>query len=141
VAIREIELSDKIALSILELLQHIGRWETYLQLWPATPRLCAALTELFAQIINFLVRAIIYYRDPPHSKCDICFYSRYLDNQANIYVATPERYRRAAFTFFNEKIEKILANIVRLADNSEKEALLALQIGMCQSLINLIILF
>ncbi|KXG48154.1 Tetratricopeptide-like helical [Penicillium griseofulvum] len=105
VAIREIEVSDKIGSSLLDLLKHIGRWETYLQLWPATPRLSAALVELLAQIINFLVRASTYHQTPPH-----------------------KRYVKASFTFFNEKVENILASITRLADNAEKEALLASQV-------------
>ena len=68
VAIREIEIADKIGSSLLDLLKHIGRWETYLQLWPASPRLSTALVELLAQIINFLVRASIYHQIPPHSE-------------------------------------------------------------------------
>lgn len=68
VAIREIEVSDKIASSILDLLQQIGRWETYLQLWPTTTRLSTVLVELFAQIINFLVRATAHYRRRLHSE-------------------------------------------------------------------------
>ena len=44
-----------------------------------------------------------------------------------------ERYAKAAFTFFNEKVENILATITLLAENAEKEAWLASQIGMRQN--------
>lgn len=57
-------MSEKIALALLDVVKHVGRWEQYLLLFPSSDRLQATLVELFANIISFLVRARIYYQKP-----------------------------------------------------------------------------
>lgn len=51
-----------------------------------------------------------------------------------IYIRVLERYINAAFSFFNEKLEKILERIRLLAESADKEAQLASQLGMCPSI-------
>lgn len=50
-----------------------------------------------------------------------------------VYDRVQERYIKAAFTFFNEKLEKILQRIRLLADTADKEAQLASQLGAHQN--------
>jgi len=63
-AVREIELSEEIGAAVVSIVKEIGRWEAYLQLYPASSRLHSTIAELFAQVINFAVRAMKFYEMP-----------------------------------------------------------------------------
>ncbi|CZT01742.1 uncharacterized protein RAG0_09217 [Rhynchosporium agropyri] len=104
VAVRDIEVSDKIGSNILSVLYHIGRWEEYLHLHPASARLSTIIIELFAHLISFLVRSKRFYEINP-----------------------AKRYVKAAFSAFNEKIDGTLRKVAELADAAEREAHLASQ--------------
>lgn len=73
-AAKEIELSDQLGTAVVSIAKEIGRWEAYLQLYSASPRIHSTIAELFAQVINFSVRAMKLYEMPasciePLGKC------------------------------------------------------------------------
>ncbi|KAK0641408.1 hypothetical protein B0T16DRAFT_393690 [Cercophora newfieldiana] len=56
-AAQQPEISDYIADTVTSIMDQIGRSEKYYQLHAACPRVCSAVSRLYAQIINFVVRA------------------------------------------------------------------------------------
>jgi hypothetical protein len=61
IAVKEIELSEEIGSAVVNIAKEIGRWEAYLRLYPVSSRLHRTIAELFAQVINFAVRAMKFY--------------------------------------------------------------------------------
>ncbi|KAK4445325.1 hypothetical protein QBC34DRAFT_472554 [Podospora aff. communis PSN243] len=56
-AARQAETSAYIADTVVFIIDQIGRSEQYYQLHPGSPRVCNAVSRLYAQVINFTVRA------------------------------------------------------------------------------------
>lgn len=62
VAVKEVQLSEEIGNALVKIGRELGRWERVLQLFPSSKRLHDTAAELFAQLINYLVRASRYYQ-------------------------------------------------------------------------------
>jgi hypothetical protein len=61
--VNEAEVIEAIGEGIADIVEQIARWHKYLQLYP-TSSLKEKISSLYAQIINFLVRAKSYYNKP-----------------------------------------------------------------------------
>ena len=48
----------------MDLARNLGRWDAYISLYPEVHRVQSTIAELFAQCINFSVRATAYYGSP-----------------------------------------------------------------------------
>lgn len=69
---KEVEVSTMIVHAVGKVVYEIGRWDGYLRIFHDSDRLQAAAAQLFAQIINYLVRATAFYSAPlpsPYSPC------------------------------------------------------------------------
>jgi hypothetical protein len=64
VAVKVIDTSEKITQVLIEIVQSLGRWNKHIDLFAEHVRVREAAAHLFSQIINFLVRARIYYQKP-----------------------------------------------------------------------------
>jgi hypothetical protein len=64
VAVREIDTTQRISGALVDIVGKLGRWNGYLGLFDEFERVRNAAATLFSQIINFLVRARIYYQKP-----------------------------------------------------------------------------
>ncbi|KAG4416219.1 hypothetical protein IFR04_010622 [Cadophora malorum] len=62
VAGKEIEGSEKINEALVSIVENLGRWNKYIDLFDDFERVRNAAARLFSRIINFLVRARIYYQ-------------------------------------------------------------------------------
>lgn len=60
-AVKEVQISEEIGDALSKIATELGRWERVLQLFPDSQRLHTAAAELFAQVINYLVRASRYF--------------------------------------------------------------------------------
>jgi hypothetical protein len=63
VAVNESEVIEAIGEGLADIVEQIARWHKYLQLYP-TSSLKEKISSLYAQIINFLVRAKSHYNKP-----------------------------------------------------------------------------
>jgi hypothetical protein len=68
VAVRDIETAGYIIDSLAEIVRHLGRWNKYLELFEEFERVREVASHLFSQVINFLIRARIYYGKRQYSK-------------------------------------------------------------------------
>jgi hypothetical protein len=62
VAAREIDTMQKIGEALVDIVGKLGRWNGHIGLFDEFERVRKAAATLFCQIINFLVRARIYYQ-------------------------------------------------------------------------------
>ncbi|KAF2660328.1 hypothetical protein K491DRAFT_711829 [Lophiostoma macrostomum CBS 122681] len=102
IANKEIATSTIITQEAGRVISEIGRCDRYLRLFPASDRLFTATSELFAQIINYLVRATAFYSSP-----------------------LPKRYIKVGLSAAATKMEDILKQIECLSLRVEREAQLA----------------
>lgn len=68
VAVKEIDTSEKISKALVEIVESLGRWNKYIELFVESQRVSEIASHLFSQIINFLVRARLFYQKPRASK-------------------------------------------------------------------------
>jgi hypothetical protein len=68
IAVQEIKFHEEIGTAVELVSKYLGRWDAYLDLHPAVPRVRAYAVQLFAQVINFCVRATRYYQSNLISK-------------------------------------------------------------------------
>ena len=61
VSVSEIELGQEIGYTLVEILKQIGRYELELQLFGDLPHVVNSIANLYAQIINYLVRANLHF--------------------------------------------------------------------------------
>jgi hypothetical protein len=95
VSVAEIELGEDIGRALVDIVKQIARFELEHQLFSQEARIVDAIANLFAQILNFLVRA-------------------------NLHFARPNAIR-AARAVFSSKFSRILGSIERDARNLDRE--------------------
>lgn len=71
-AAREIETTEKIADALLEIVNDLGRWDKYVDLFSKSDRVHNTAAYLFCHIIRFLVRAKSHYRSHKAGKSLLC---------------------------------------------------------------------
>ena len=76
VAAREIETTEKIADAIIEIINDLGRWDKYVELFSKSDRVRNTAAQLFSQIIRFLIRAKSHYQSHRASKT-LLYYARW----------------------------------------------------------------
>jgi hypothetical protein len=62
VAVKDIHTSASISDALVEIVENLGRWNKYIELFDESERVRGIAGHLFSQIINFCVRARIYYK-------------------------------------------------------------------------------
>lgn len=67
-AAREIETTEKIADALLEIVNELGRWDKYLELFNESDRVNKIAAQLFSQVIKFLISAKAHYQSHRASK-------------------------------------------------------------------------
>ncbi|RFU27216.1 hypothetical protein B7463_g9122, partial [Scytalidium lignicola] len=102
VAVIEIETSEEIGRAVGKIVGEIGRWDQYLRLFPDSHRVQSVTAKLFAQVINYLVRATAFYTAP-----------------------LSKRYIKVGLTPTPSKLRSIWTEIDELSLNIERETKLA----------------
>jgi hypothetical protein len=64
VAVEEDDTSQQITDALVDIITEIGRWEKYLEVLTNSPRIQQSISELYARILSFLIRARAYYGKP-----------------------------------------------------------------------------
>jgi len=64
VAVEEDDTSQQITDALVDIITEIGRWEKYLEVLTNSPRIQGRVSELYARILSFLIRARAYYGKP-----------------------------------------------------------------------------
>ncbi|PVH76933.1 hypothetical protein DL98DRAFT_280469 [Cadophora sp. DSE1049] len=105
VAAREIEGSEKINEALVSIVENLERWNKYIDLFDEFEGVRKAAARLFSQIINFLVRARIYYQK-----------------------SRAARHIKIAFSTWSEKYKSIMNLIDQESSSLERQASLAFQI-------------
>ncbi|KAJ4296301.1 hypothetical protein N0V90_006346 [Kalmusia sp. IMI 367209] len=105
VAGQEITVSSVIPQAINKITGEMGRWDQYLRLFPDSDRLQSVVAQLFAQIINYVVRANKYYS-----------------------ASLPKRYVKAGMSTTPVKLRDAWTEIEDLSIKLEREANLASEI-------------
>jgi len=83
VAVTEINTTARIAEALIEIFKDLGRWNKYLELFEDSERVRDIASDLFSQVLNFLIRARNYYqtsRTFRHVKIGITPYPQKLDH-------------------------------------------------------------
>lgn len=65
-------MSADIVRSVGRIVSEIGRWDHYLRIFPESDRVQDAAAKLFAQVINYLVRAATFYSANRPCQYSIC---------------------------------------------------------------------
>lgn len=68
VAAREIDATERISDALLEILDDLGRWNKYVELFSKSEQVHKRAAHLFSHIVNFLVRAKSHYQSRRISK-------------------------------------------------------------------------
>lgn len=105
VAAREIDTSDRIGQALAEIATRIGRWNQFIELFDEFENVHEAASHLFSQIINFLVRARIYFQKPRSI-----------------------RHIKVGFTIWTQKLEDIMSLIHKYSEDLDQEGRLASEI-------------
>ncbi|KAK6836796.1 hypothetical protein PG987_007291 [Apiospora arundinis] len=98
IGVNEVLLHEEIGSGTSYVAMQIVRWDGYLGLHPAAPRVRATAAQLFAQVINFCVRSKRHYESSTVSKCI-----------------------RAGITPAQNKIQRILSDIQRISQLLDDE--------------------
>ncbi|KAL5328115.1 hypothetical protein ACEPPN_005823 [Leptodophora sp. 'Broadleaf-Isolate-01'] len=106
IAAKEIEGSERIHEALALIVENLERWNKYIDLFDEFEGVRKAAARLFSQIINFLVRARIYYQK-----------------------SRAARHVKIAFSPWPEKYKSIMNLINQESSSLEREANLAFQIS------------
>ncbi|CAN9202013.1 unnamed protein product [Alternaria alternata] len=102
IAAKQIATSTTIAYAAGKIVQDIGRWDEYLRIFSTSDRVQTITANLFAQIINYLIRATAFYAAPLH-----------------------KQYVKAALTTTSSKLQDIWTELETLSTQLERETNLA----------------
>ncbi|CAN9187941.1 unnamed protein product [Alternaria alternata] len=102
VAAKQITTSETIANAVGKIVQNIGRWDEYLRIFDTSDRVQTIAARLFAQIINYLIRATAFYTAP-----------------------LTKQYFKAAITTAPSKLQDIWTDLDTLSTQLERETTLA----------------
>lgn len=128
VAVREIDTTEAIGIALVEILTSLGRWDKYAALFDEFERVRDAASHLFSQIINFLIRASLYYqkpraREPPRTLPTILPPLRYPTSIRKLTLIV--RHLKVGFTNWDQKFKDIMSHIRQHSIYLEGEGTLA----------------
>ncbi|KAK0129464.1 hypothetical protein ONS96_000035 [Cadophora gregata f. sp. sojae] len=128
IAAKEIEGSEKINEALVSIVANLERWNKYIELFDEFEGVRKAAARLFSQIINFLVRARIYYqksRAARHIKIAFSTWSEKYKNIMNLInqeSISLERETALAFKFRYLRDQKETRFALEQAEASKQEA-------------------
>ncbi|KAG4444114.1 hypothetical protein IFR05_000343 [Cadophora sp. M221] len=124
IAAKEIEGSERIHEALASIVENLERWNKYIDLFDEFEGVRKAAARLFSQIINFLVRARIYYQK---SRAGETEFIRYFSSGMKLKNLSA-RHIKIAFSPWSEKYKSIMNLINQESSSLEREAELAFQI-------------